>query len=159
MTGKRPDFGNYAARKVQADKTEQFTFLDLEGLPTLEVRPATKHNLAYAAAAKKVTPQLKRIQRQGGSTADAKAIALLADLFAQHVVVGWPTPPVDSNGKPVEFSKENCEGFLNAIPDYMFDDPSGQTNSLVRFCSNPLNFSGNYSDEEEADLAGNLPTD
>lgn len=159
MSGKRPDFGNYSAKKVQADKTQLFTFHDLEGTPTLQVKPATKHNRAYSGAAKRATPKLKRIQREGGTSSEDRAIELLAELFSQHVVVDWPTPPVDSAGKPVPFSPENCQGFLQAIPDYMFDDPSGSYPSLVRFASNPLNFSDGYDEDEEKELAGNSQTD
>lgn len=159
MTDKRPDFANYAAQKIQAHKTERFTFYDLEGTPTIEGKPATKHNLEYAAAAKRMTPKLKRIQREGSSNSDERAIELLAELFAEHVIVDWPTPPIDKSGKVVPFTPENCRDFLVAIPDYMFDDPSGSYPSVVRFYSNPLNFSEGYDADEEKELAGNLRTD
>lgn len=154
MADKCADFGNYKAKAVKADAEELFTFHDLEGEPTLSVKPATRHNRRYAAAAKAQGAQLRRLMRGSAQDADKKAVKLLASLFSKTVVTGWPTPPIDSKGKPVDFTAENCEAFLNAIPDYMFDDPSKNYPSLVDFCTNPQNFVGGGETVEEVELLG-----
>ena len=39
------------------------------------------------------------------------------DLFPKFVIVGWDGV-LDSDGEPVEFTKENCADLLAALPDW-----------------------------------------
>lgn len=148
-------FGHYTKQGVTADATSLFVFRHLEGTPSLTCRPATRHNKAYTDAAKKNQAWLSRLARAGASKqADIQAREIIARMFADTIVTGWPVPPTDTDGKEVEFSTDNCYDFLMAIPDYMFDDATGNVDSIVRFCSNPLNFSGidhELVDEEDVE--------
>lgn len=131
-------FGNYEALKVTGAEVEHYTFYGLEGKPTLKVRPATRHNTDFKNAHDKADAQFTKLARQNSPTADRESVRIIAKIMAEHVVVDWPTPPVDVKGNPVKFTQENCFEFLCAIPDFML---TGNANSILNFCTNPRNFS------------------
>lgn len=134
------DFSHYAARGVDNKLTQKFCFHDLEGKPVLEVRAATRHNKAYYKLYQEAVPKLRRLAVAGDVNAEEEARSKMASIYARTVVVGWPTPPLDSKGKPVKFSQDACQDFLEQIPDYMFSDIAGEYLAFTQFVQNGLNF-------------------
>lgn len=106
----------------------------LEGTPVLLLRSAMHDNKPYVNAVLKSTSrQMSRMQR-GVVTQEILNQQREQDrvLFAKHVIVGW-RGVMDSGGKPVEFSTDVCQEFLQALPDYILDD-------IKLFASTPSNF-------------------
>ena len=70
-------------------------------------------------------------------------------LYPKHILRGW-RGVVDSNGDVVEFNPERAAEFVEALPDWLFDE-------LRAFCGDVQNFleedDGDEEDDEE--LAGN----
>ena len=54
------------------------------------------------------------------------------ELFPRCVLNGWRLV-VDKDGKDVPFSEEDCHGFLDALPNHLFDD-------VRNYFANPANF-------------------
>lgn len=57
-------------------------------------------------------------------------------LYAEHVVTGW-TDVVDSQGKEVLFSVVECEAFLRALPDNIFDRARAFAGDLSNYTDVP----------------------
>lgn len=148
------DFSNVRAREVQRSATARFTFYRLEGQPVLEVKPATEANPGYMRAMLKGSKE--QMRRLAGADLSPEVLQENREkdrrLFPEHVVVGWPTEPLDASGARVPFSKDACAAFIAAIPGDMF-------NELRNFCSTPDNFRPAMSEEltapERDDLVGN----
>lgn len=105
-----------------------YTLVELEGTPTLMVKPATEANRPY------YTGLLKSIGRRPKLSVSAMQRTRNTDrtLYPKYVVVGW-RDVTDSKGSEVPFSVEECQDFLQHLPDYIFDD-------LRSFCSDPQSF-------------------
>lgn len=146
-----PDFSQLSRLQVSGQTTATYRLSQLEGEPTLTVAPATEANAAYFdALLRQSKAALRAIQASGMSKAavdqrraDAKRI------FATTVVRGW-AGVLDARGALVPFSPEACAAFLNALPDWIFDQ-------VRSFCSDPSNFvqPGEASPAEVAEAAGN----
>jgi len=148
-----PDFSHLSKLHVRPDSTAKYTFYEIEGEPCLEVKPTTEINKGYLnAVLRKGRRTLMRMRNTKMSTDMLKQNRDQdRELYPEHVVVGWPTPPKDSDGKDVPFSKEACEAFLKALPDFLFDD-------LRIFCGSSSNFlvdENDLDDDSIEDLAGN----
>lgn len=143
------DFSNYTALQEDGSEAREFKFQDIAGVPSILSRPATSANTKYNNA------RLKSLnQRTKGGRAKARiSLATVesarredAKMLSKYCVTGWGNPPVDKSGAAVPFSAENCEAFLLAIPDWMFDEYRG-------WVSDPINFTGDPDDDVEADDA------
>lgn len=131
-----PDFSNYQALREDGTATREFKFRDIEGVPSIISRPATSANSKYNSA------RLKTLnQRVKGGRAKTKITPASVDearredaqMLSKYCATGWGTAPVDAANQPVPFSAENCEAFLLAIPDWMFDE-------YRAWVSEPMNF-------------------
>lgn len=131
-----PNFGHLAKHDINPNKTQLYTFYELEGEPALTVRVVGEKN----------RPLFKRIQKRAGGANRAplnvqqiqsKARRNARELFAgsDGCIDGWPTAPLDSDGNPVEFSAENCSAFLVALPDHLLD-------GLIAYVASSENFTG-----------------
>jgi hypothetical protein len=117
----------------------------LTGGMYLMVRPATEANKGL------LSESLKRVnarpQRARRAKVSAEKLEQTRDedrqLYAKHVVEGWGNVR-DSDGKVVEFSKEEVLDFLTALPDWVFDE-------LRAFCTDPNNFLGDLPEDEGGD--------
>lgn len=69
-------------------------------------------------------------------------------LFPEHVIIGWENVFNDNN-ESVPFTLENCRDFLNALPDYIFDEVRG-------FFTNPENFVTDGPTPEDVFEKGNF---
>lgn len=146
------DFSNYSAQREDGTATKPYAFEQLQGVPTLEVRPATSANSRYnnarlKALGKRTGGGRKKLQISAATVEAARRED--ADLLARFCVVGWDPAPVDASKQPVPFSAENARDFFLAIPDWMFDD-------FRNWVADPLNFVDapeDEGDEDEADAA------
>jgi hypothetical protein len=135
------NFGHLAQLDVKRDETREypFTAIEVNGVsPVLHVVHAGESNKTY------FNELLKRGNRNQRQIVSGKiTTALIEDnrdenrkLYAKYVVKGWDeTTVLDAAGKPVKFTAETCGEFLDALPDWLFDQ-------LTSFCSDALNFVG-----------------
>lgn len=102
--------------------------------PVLLVKPATESNRVFANEQLRMTKKNATAVRAGA--VNMQMIAETRDndrkLYAQHVVVGWEGI-YDSHGELVPFSHEECGKFLDALPDWAFDE-------VRNFCTSPQSF-------------------
>jgi len=145
------DFGQLSKLEPGAQVVE-FSFFQIEGRPTLQVKHAGRTNRAYTAAVDKLNTKASPMRRIAQGKLDRRTVDAARDdareLFAKYVVVGW-TGVLDTAGKPVDFSEDNCRAFLAALPDYLFEE-------LLRFATDPTNFIPDLPDDEQIEAqAGN----
>lgn len=145
------DFSQLSKLQVSNDRTAKYTFYQIEGEPTLDVAPATEANGPYFNALLKRAKGTVRRMRAGGVNA-----GMLAenrnddrDLYPKHIVRGWSSVR-SSKGSSVEFSVENAKDFLEALPNWLFDE-------LRTFCNDPANFvgEGELTPDDKVELQGN----
>jgi hypothetical protein len=138
----KPNFSNLEKLKVKSSATALYTFHDIEGEPTLRVKPASEVNSPYMNQVLKKGKHMLRSLRRGKMSTQTLQENREQDyrLFPRYIVEDWPVAPVDANGEAVPFSVENCEAFLRAIPTHLFND-------LRDFCGDIDNF----IDEDELD--------
>lgn len=124
------------------DKTADYTIYQIIGEPTLIVKPATEANKAYFNS---VLRQSRRNISALKGQINAKTIKRNRDedkkLYPKSIITGWKDVR-DNEGKSVKFSIENAGDFIEALPDWVFDDLRG-------FCGDPSNFFGEQIDVEE----------
>lgn len=139
------DFGHLTEdAKVRADQTRDYTFDDLKGSPVLKCLPATDENLPYRnERLGRINKRRKDLKRGINITPAlvAKARAEDRELYARHCIKGWDRVN-DKSGKPVPFSAEAAKAFLDAIPDYIFDEFRG-------WIGEPTNFTAETDPEDE----------
>lgn len=116
---------SHLRKHIGAEKTATYTFYDLEGEPTVSVRPATEENKDYHNAL--MRRQLSRSRKSARRITVDDLMRVRKDdieLYAQHIVKGWEGI-VDAAGKAVAFSEATCKEFLTAIPTEILDDLRG----------------------------------
>lgn len=134
-------FAHLKALKVNANKTMRFDLPEIcvNGVsPTLLLLPATEANKPYFQAILKRAAESRTMRRAAQKTITADVIEDLREEdmrnYAKHVIKGWENM-LGADGKPIEFSEEECLEFLQAIDTWVFD--------LIRnFCTEPTNFAG-----------------
>lgn len=139
-------FSHLKRLDVQGGQTAEFRMHALEGEPALTVRPALESNTQYFNAALKGSRKNMRSIRNGSVSAGLLDETRENDreLYAKHVVVGWRGVQ-DSSGKQVQFTREVCAEFLEALPNWLFDE-------LREFCGTPTNFIAD--DQVDAEAVG-----
>lgn len=117
----------------------------------LHVRHAGESNNAWRNAVNKHNAKTGLARRAAMRTDDTGEIARRRDLdlYPIHIVTGWDDV-YDEDGAPVPFSQDACREFLDAIPNWIFDD-------IRMHCVQAINF---LDDEEPTaaeieDVAGN----
>lgn len=134
--------------KLKEVTTAPLVLEEIEGSPTLILRPATEDNAEYFNAVFKATK--KRARKAKAAGLDSSSFKELRDqdrvLFSKYVVIGWKDVK-DSSGKAVEFSTEDCLAFLKALPTWLFD-------KVRAFCNEPLNFLDDDTEVEDGDELG-----
>lgn len=127
-------FGHLKKMEVKGGSTAEFKMHALDGTPVLTVKPAMESNKAYFNASLKASRSNMRSIRNGNVTAGLLDETRETDreLYGKHVVVGWSNV-MDSSGKPVQFSRDIAADFLEALPNWLFDE-------LREFCGTPSNF-------------------
>ena len=137
-----PDFSHLKKYAVTEETTAEFTFDRIEGDPSVILAPAHECNTAYHRERLAQTLKLAEAMPTKGNLKQTPAdIIKITDegretdrkLLAFYCARGWGTAPVDSKGKEVEFTPENCYEFFAAIPPEMFDP-------VRNFAANLFNF-------------------
>lgn len=118
--------------KPQRKDTAEYPFYEIQGEPTLIVKHAGESNKPY------FNEKLRQAEKLRQRRAKV-SVELIRDnrerdreLFPKYVVIGWKNV-VDAAGNPVMFSKDDCEAFLRALDDEMFD-------ALREYCLDASNF-------------------
>lgn len=143
-------FNSLRSMQVTKTSTAEYTMHDIlvNGRhPTLVVRYAGETNQGYFNA------QLRRAGKARKALARGQiSAAMIADnrredreLFPKYVIVGW-RDVVGDDGKELPFSAEDCADFVDALPDWVFDDVRG-------YASDPANFV-DAVDADEAEEQG-----
>jgi len=147
-------YAHVKALSVSEGDTADFVFYEIEGHPSLTCLPATSINRSFFNAVLKRRKELARKLRgrKNEVPTEAEMAAVRkqdAELFVQYIVTGW-SDVIDVDGNEVEFSQEECQEFLMAIPQDMFED-------LRNFCLDISNFrqQDRMDPEEQDELAGN----
>lgn len=145
------DFSNVKKQEVPRDRTAIFTFYRLEGNPRLTVRPATEANPGYMRAMLKGSKEQVRRLKGGDLSPEMLEENRAKDrkLFPIHIVVGWDAV-TDASGKAVQFGRDACAAFIEALP---YD----QFNELRDFCATMDNFRPEFEvdDLDRDELVGN----
>lgn len=135
------DFSHLKALDVRG-KTAEFTLYAVANEPFLVLRPATEANKPYFNAVLKRTRKTVRVLKTGTISQ-----AMLdenreedRELFPKFVVTGWGRV-IDRDGNEVAFCEEACAEFLQALPDWLFDE-------VRNFAGNSANFTGDLIDAE-----------
>lgn len=132
------DFSHLKGLDVSTDKTAEFHLhqITVNGkTPVLIVAPATEANKPYFNALLKRAGKSARQVRAGAISSGmiAENRDEDRDLYPKHVVKGWRDVIDGKTGEDVKFSAKECRAFLEALPDWLFDD-------CRNFCGNPANF-------------------
>ena len=147
------NFDNLKAFDVKTDTSIKYDITEIRmgdnKTPFLMVQPATEANKPFARA--QLQRSNKRVRAAGGRGVSLEAIEGTRDddreLYPRFVVTGWGNI-FDTNHAPVEFSVKNCQEFLTALPNWIFDSVRG-------FCTNPTNFSA-ITDPADDEALGNF---
>ena len=128
------NFGHLKNLEVTADRTADFSLHMIEGAPTLTMVAALDTNKGYFNASLKGSRKNIRSFRNGAMSAEMLEDTRDQDrtLYASHVIKSW-SGVKDSTGKDVKFSIENCLQFLQALPNWLFDE-------IREFAGTPGNF-------------------
>ena len=128
------DFSHLAKLDVGVAEATDYTFYQIEGEPTLTVAPATESNRPYFNAT--LRRSRKNVRAITANSISAGMIASNREedkaMFVAFIIKGWRDVE-DSDGKEVPFTQDNVRDFLNALPNWIFDD-------LRTFVTNPANF-------------------
>lgn len=132
--------------------TSEFV-LPIAGRPSLKMRPAGQSNAPYFNAMAKRNAKSGQLRRLAQGQVDVDSIDQNRkedrELYPVHVIVGW-TNVNDSEGKPVQFTAVTCREFLQALPDWIFDE-------VRNFAAIPANFlpDDEPTTDEVQEAAGN----
>lgn len=116
----------------------RFEFIEIDGCPWLEVKPAGESNRAYTAAVLR-QPDKQRMLR-GRMTPDeiARERATAIPLYAEHILTGNGGDWIDGETDqpvPMPLSLESRVALLKQLPADMFD-------RMRIFCNDLGNFRG-----------------
>ena len=144
------NFSKLKERRVQVGKTVPFKLYSAEmngKTPILHLAPATEANKPYFNALLKRSGKQARAIRTNAFTADMLSENREEDreLYVQHVIRGWSDVVDNETGEQVPFSKEVCAEFLQALPDFIFDE-------VREFAATATNFVEQQANTEQ--LAG-----
>jgi hypothetical protein len=149
-----PDFSHLKSLDMREGAEVEYEIAELPEKPVLTVRFMGESNTEwYQAVAKRSAGLIKKLRAAGQDARDEYRQMRDEDreLMPLHIVTGWPKPPHDADGNPVEYSLENCQAFLQWLPNWMFE-------RMRNFCAIPENFV-NYDavgvTVEEAEGLGN----
>ncbi|MES0340683.1 MAG: hypothetical protein ABUK08_00045 [Candidatus Humimicrobiaceae bacterium] len=117
------DFGHLKKLEIK-DRVIDYPIEDIQGepVPTLKIKPATQSNKPYFNAI------LRKSKSKVGSIQSGNININMLDenrtedkkLFPKHVISGWNNVK-DSSGESVLFTFDNCNDFINALPNWIFD--------------------------------------
>jgi hypothetical protein len=137
------NFSNISRLAFDGETKVDLVLHELEGQPILKVVPATDANKDLLNYVLKNSQRLSKLSRQ---RMDIDTLQKTRDqdreTYSRFVIKGWDDI-VDASGQPVPFTQVNCEEFLKALPDFIFD-------RIRQFCTTATNFMNVDSDEPAA---------
>ncbi len=131
------DFSHLKQLDINAGVTAEYTIHQITvngNSPTLTVSPATEVNKPYFNALLKRAGKSSRQVKAGKMTSDMLDSSRDEDkdLYPKFIVRGWQDM-TDAKGKLLEFNVEDCKDFLDALPNWIFDDCRAFCNEIVNF--------------------------
>lgn len=151
-------FNHIRKLDVPPGATSEFTFYQIQGRPTLTVRPTGEANPPYMNAMFKRSKGVARRLRSGDMSVDLLEETRDIDLklYPKYVVTGWKDVETDS-GDEAPFNAELVAQFLDALPEDLFDELRAHCGDLSNFRDDPEDEddgAGLHDDDVEA-IAGN----
>jgi hypothetical protein len=116
------DFSHLQKYNIPTGKTAEYPLYDIEQekTPVLIVKHAGDTNKGYMNQVIKETRKKSRNKNLSHKTLE-QSRKQDKDLYPKYVVVGWENV-LDKDGNEAPFNGENCHAFLDALPDFMFDE-------------------------------------
>lgn len=113
---------NYASKgNIAPSLTKEYEIVEIKinGVsPVLIVTPSTEANTSYTNAMLKV--QTGKRQSKHVTAARLKELDVMdRKLYPLYVIKGWKYVP-DDKGVDVQFNLEDCNDFINQLPDHVF---------------------------------------
>lgn len=151
-------FGKLKQLEQDGATPRPFTFTDLVPPVVIMSRPATEANKPFMNESLRRAAERNRGGRRPPKlTTDTVAASRAEDIemLARFCVTGWGAPkgavmdgdaevspaepdygkPIDDDGHPVDFTKDQCHEFFKALPTYVFD-------AYRTWATEPTNFVG-----------------
>ncbi len=125
MTGLYETYGTNKALE-----TEKGVILEYPGGVEITIRRAGGSNKLFSKVLSQKLRPHRRAHEQG-TLDDAIADKILAEAYAEGVVIGWKNVK-DREGQALDFTIENCVELFLALPDF-FKDVQEQATSLNTF--------------------------
>lgn len=134
-----PDFSNLKKLDVDGSTAREYKFDQIEGAPSIWSLPASEENKPYMnEALRRVGKGSRGGRRAKRTTVDTVKASRDEDkeLFAKYCAKRWNVK--DASGLEVQFTPENCREFLEALPDWIFDDYRQWLNEATNFLDESL---------------------
>ena len=117
------NFSQLPSNNEPTRDTVRHEFLQLEGAPWVEVRPASRENKEYFNALLKAMTKLRMQMEKGTMTVEImeRQDVMIRELFAKHVVAkigGW----VDEDGEAIPSNAESIAALCKALPEALFSE-------------------------------------
>ena len=140
------DFSHLNKLAVTADSRQEYILDELEGAPSLILRPANESNHGYLNAVLEETGEVRGSRKKKRKKVNAESLTEQREqdreTYPEHVIVDWKGV-VDSKGKPVQFSAKAAAEFVAALPNWIFD-------GIRTFAAVPENFIKTIDSEAKA---------
>ena len=145
-------FNHVRKLAVASSATSTFTFYQIQGRPSLTVKPTGEANPPYMNAMFKRSKGVARRLRSGDMSVDLLEETRDIDLklYPKFVVQGWNDVETDS-GEKAPFNPDLVAQFLEALPEDIFDELRAHCGDLANFRDDG---DGLHEDDVEA-IAGN----
>lgn len=134
------DFTHLQRLSVNTDKTYEKVLYQIEGEPVLILAPATDANKPYLnELLRRSRKNMQRIKNQAvNASILEESRAEDRELYSRYILKGWRGVK-DASGKDVPFSKEAAKEFLDAIPNYIFDEIRDEASNPQNFIDDVMN--------------------
>ena len=128
------DFSHLQKFDVDSAETVDYELYQIDGEAVLEIAPATDANKPFFNATLRRSRKSVRALNAGAISPAMIHSNRVEDrkLFASYIVKGW-RGVMDSEGRDVPFTPDNCAAFMDALPSWIFDE-------LRVFATTPANF-------------------
>lgn len=128
------DFSHLQRLDVGVAETVDYQLYQIDGEPTLVIAPATEANKPYFNAILRRSRKNMRALNAGSISTGMIDSNRHEDrsLYAAHIIKRWRDVR-DVEGIEAAFTPDNVRAFLDALPNWIFDD-------LRTFAGNPANF-------------------
>ena len=131
---------NFDKLNFDAESTSRYLIPEIESQPVLIVKHAGESNKPFFNSLLKRQKKNRKMKTinvellQRGRSEDRED-------YPKFIIKGWEKV-INTQEQPVEFSEDNCREFINALPDWMFDELRG-------YCMDPTNFTTLEDDLED----------